>query len=288
MSVLDLTAPSRWTAIWDELISGLTVGVLLTDESGQVLATNDVACRIMRLDKSDLLTGGRPDGWGVHDDTGASMPDWSEIAAQVLRAGTPLSTPFVIDEDGRATTRVWADYHPVRAHGQSRVLVLLQPVEFDVAHSRGLRDPLTSLPARALLLDRLDQALIRARTRATLATLVLVDVQGLAAFNEKHGFDRGDELLTLLASRMRQGLRDDDTVARYGGDEFAIVADHPNGAGERIAAQCKEVAGWPMQLGRKRIRPRLRISWVTSDGNASVHSVLERAEQQLRDPSHTA
>lgn len=285
MSVLDLTVPSRWTAIWDELISGLTVGVLLTDESGQVLATNDVACRIMRVTKTDLLTGSRPYGWRVQDDTGSSTPDWTEVAAQVLRAGTPLSTPFVITEDDQPATRVWADYHPVRAHGRSRVLVLLQPVEFDVLHSRGLRDPLTSLPGRALLLDRLDQALIRARTRAMLATFVLVDVQGLDAFNKKHGFECGDELLTLLATRLRQGLRDDDTVARYSGDEFAIVADHPHGAGERIAEQCREVGGVPMQLGRKRFRPRLRVSWVTSDGNASVHSVLERAEQALRGPA---
>lgn len=281
MSVLDLTAPSRWTAIWDELISGLTVGVLLTDTGGQVLATNDVACRIMRLSKSELLTGARPEGWKVRDDTGASMPDWAEMAAQVLRAGTPMSTPFVITEDDQVTTRIWADYHPVRAHGRSRVLVLLQPVEFDVTTARGLRDPLTGLPSRALLLDRLDQALVRARSRSTLATFVLVDVQGLAAFNEKHGFEHGDQLLTLLAARLRQGLREDDTVARYGGDEYAIVADHPHGAGERIAEQCREVASCPMQLGRKRVRPRLRVSWVTSDGNASVQSVIQRAEEQL-------
>jgi diguanylate cyclase (GGDEF)-like protein len=281
MSVLDLTAPSRWTAIWDELISGLTVGVLLTDTGGQVLATNDVACRIMRLSKSELLTGARPEGWQVRDDTGASMPDWAEMAAQVLRAGTPMSTPFVITEDDQVTTRIWADYHPVRAHGRSRVLVLLQPVEFDVTTARGLRDPLTGLPSRALLLDRLDQALVRARSRSTLATFVLVDVQGLAAFNEKHGFEHGDQLLTLLAARLRQGLREDDTVARYGGDEYAIVADHPHGAGERIAEQCREVASCPMQLGRKRVRPRLRVSWVTSDGNASVQSVIQRAEEQL-------
>lgn len=282
MSVLDLTVPSRWTAIWDELITGLTVGVLLTDERGQVLATNDVAARIMRLGKSDLLTGARPDGWGMRDDTGSTMPDWADLASQVLRAGTPLSTPIVIERRAQPLSRVWADYHPVKAHGRSRVLILLQPVESDVAHGRGLRDPLTSLPARALLLDRLDQALVRARTRATLTTLVLVDIQGLAAFNEKHGFDSGDELLTIVAGRLRQGMRDDFTVARYGGDEFAVVAEHPNGAGEQIAEQCREVAGWPMQVRSKRVRPRLRVSWVTSDGNASVHSVLDRAEQQLR------
>ena len=67
MSVLDVTAPSQLPPIWDELITGLTVGVLLTDERGQVLATNDVAADLMQLTKSDLLTGARPSGWAVRE-----------------------------------------------------------------------------------------------------------------------------------------------------------------------------------------------------------------------------
>jgi diguanylate cyclase (GGDEF)-like protein len=282
MSVLDATTPSRLMSVWDELISGLTVGVLLTDERGQVLATNDVAAELMQLGKADLLTGTRPNGWRVRDDTGAPMPDWAELAGQVLRAETPLSTPMVIARSGQPLTRIWADYHPVQAQGRSRVLILLQSVHTDVPHSRGLLDPLTGLPGRALMLDRLEQSLVRSRTRGTLTTLVLVDVQRLAAFNAEHGFDRGDELLGLLAARLRQGMSDDHTVARYGGDEFAIVAEHPNGTGEEIAQQSRDVAIWPMRLGRRRIRPALRVSWVTTDGHASVHTVLARAEQQLQ------
>lgn len=282
MSVLDVTTSSPWASVWDELISGLTVGVLLADQRGQVLATNDVAVELMRLDRSELLTGNRPDDWDVRDDTGAAMPDWSELVGQVLRAEAPLSTPMVIARSGEPASRIWADYHPVRARGRNRVLVLLQSVHTDVSHSRGLLDPLTGLPGRALLLDRLEQALVRTRTRGTLTTLVLVDVQRLAAFNKEHGFDRGDDLLCMLAGRLRQGLRDDHTVARYGGDEFAIVAEHPSGTGEEIAEQSREVAGWPMRIGRKRVRPGLRVSWVTSDGHASAYSVLTRAEHQLQ------
>ena len=282
MSVLDATVPSQFTPVWDEFITGLTVGVLLTDERGQVLATNDVAAELMQLDKSDLLTGSRPGGWSVRDDTGAPMPDWAELASQVLRSGSPLSTPLVIVRRGEPVSRIWADYRPVEAHGHSRVLMLLQPVHTDVTHSRGLMDPLTGLPGRALLLDRLEQSLVRARTRGTLATFVLVDVRKLRAFNEQHSFDSGDELLCTLASRLRQGMSDDHTVARYGGDEFAVVAEHPNGTGEEIAEQAREVASWPMRVGRKRIRPGLRVSWVTTDGHATVHSVLSRAEQQLQ------
>lgn len=282
MSVLDATVSSRLSAVWDDLIHGLTVGMLLTDERGQVLATNDVASEMMQLSKSDLLTGNRPGNWTMRDDTGSEMPDWSELAMQVLRAGTPLSAPIVVTCGNQPSGRIWVDYHPVRQQGLSRVLILLQPVYTDVSHSRGLLDPLTGLPARALLFDRLDQALARARTRATLTTFILIDIRGLASFNKEHGFENGDELLTILAGRLRQGLRDDYTVARYGGDEFAVVADHPSGAGEQIAEQTREAAGWPMRVGSKRVRPSLCVSWVTSDGHASVHSVLSRAEQQLQ------
>ncbi|KEI43741.1 diguanylate cyclase [Saccharopolyspora rectivirgula] len=281
MSVLGVTAPSQLVPVWDELITGLTVGVVLTDERGQVLASNDVAADLMQLAKSDLLTGTRPSGWQVQDDTGAPMPDWSEIAGQVLRVGSPLSKPMTIVRSGQPVSRVWADYHAVRVQGRRRVLVLLQPVQGEVSHTRGLIDPLTGLPGRVLLLDRLEQFLTRSRCRGTLSTLVLVDVQQLAAFNARYGFERGDELLTVLAGRLREGLSDEQTVARYGGDEFAVVAEHPNGTGEEVAQQIRSIVGWPMRISGVRVRPVLRFSWVTTDGNTSVHSVLARAEQQL-------
>ncbi|WP_236623210.1 GGDEF domain-containing protein [Saccharopolyspora rectivirgula] len=276
-----MTAPSQLVPVWDELITGLTVGVVLTDERGQVLASNDVAADLMQLAKSDLLTGTRPSGWQVQDDTGAPMPDWSEIAGQVLRVGSPLSKPMTIVRSGQPVSRVWADYHAVRVQGRRRVLVLLQPVQGEVSHTRGLIDPLTGLPGRVLLLDRLEQFLTRSRCRGTLSTLVLVDVQQLAAFNARYGFERGDELLTVLAGRLREGLSDEQTVARYGGDEFAVVAEHPNGTGEEVAQQIRSIVGWPMRISGVRVRPVLRFSWVTTDGNTSVHSVLARAEQQL-------
>jgi diguanylate cyclase (GGDEF)-like protein len=115
-----------------------------------------------------------------------------------------------------------------------------------------------------------------------LVTFVLVDIQQLARFNEDLGFDRGDELLGIFAGRLRQGLSDERTVARYGGDEFAVIAEHPNSTGEKIAEQARDAVSWPMRVGGKRVRPSVRVSWVTTDGHASVYSVLARAEQQLQ------
>lgn len=249
-------------AVWDEFVSELPIGVLLQDEHGAVLAANPLA--------SSLLGGAH----GC-DDSGAPLPSCADRAAQVLRTGCPLTIPMVLPH-----AQVWAEYHPIVLRGQ--VLVLLRPVQSDVPHSAGLLDALTGLPGRALLLDRLDQALIRARTQGTLASLVLADVHRMAAVNAAHGFQRGDELLTAVARRLRQGLRADYTVARYGGDSFAVVAEHPNGSGAAVAERVRELAGRAVRLGGVRVRPGVRVCWVTSDGEAPLHAVIANVEERLR------
>ncbi|SDP75279.1 diguanylate cyclase (GGDEF) domain-containing protein [Actinopolyspora xinjiangensis] len=283
MSVVYATGVSQFTGVWDELIMGLTAGFMLTDERGQVLATNDAAAELLRLDRTDLLTGSRPADWAMRDSTGARLPDWTDLTSQVLRTGTRMSTPVVITRHGEPTGHLWMDYQPTRSCSQQRVLMFLQPVEAEVSHSRGLTDPLTGLPGRVLLLDRLDQALARARCRGTLTTLVLVDVRRLEQFNVEYGFAQGDELLTMMAGRLRQSVADEHTVARFGGDEFAVVVEHPSGTGDEIAEGARGAVVRPMRLQRRQVRPSVRVSWVTSDGNASVHSVINRAERQLKD-----
>ncbi|MBW4719414.1 sensor domain-containing diguanylate cyclase [Saccharothrix obliqua] len=256
------------SAVWDELVSGLPYGVLLLDGSGAVLAGNRAACALMGV----LPGHPRPE---ARDPSGAPLPTCAELAEQVLRTRAPLVIPMVLPH-----AKVWAEYQPLEPRGQ--VLLVLRPVQADVPNSARMLDALTGLPGRALLLDRLDQALVRARTHGTLASLVLADVRQLAAVNREHGFERGDELLTVIASRLRAGLREDYTVARYGGDEFAVVAEHPNGSGEALAARVRELAGRGVRIAGRRVRPGVRACWVTSDGAASPHSVIAYVEERLR------
>ncbi|QTR05855.1 GGDEF domain-containing protein [Saccharothrix algeriensis] len=269
MSTVQTTA-SR--AVWDELVSELPVGVLLQDGAGAVLAGNRLAASLLGVPSAELPGLRRPPG---RDASGAPLPSGAELAAQVLRTGAPLTIPMVLPH-----AHVWAEYHPLEPRGQ--VLVVLWPVQADVPHSARLLDGLTGLPGRALLLDRLGQALTRARTHGTLASLVLADVHRMAEVNREHGFRRGDELLTAIAGRLRQGLRADYTVARYGGDRFAVVAEHPNGSGEAVAARVRELAGRAVRIAGSRVRPGVRVCWVTSDGDAPLHSVLAYVEERLR------
>lgn len=265
--------------VWGELVAELDIGLLLQDEHGTVLAGNDLAADLLGLTRAELLTDGT--SGRLTCDDGTPLPDPADLAGQVLRTETQLAVPVLVSRRG---LRLWATYYPVSHRNRPRLLVVLRPVHTEVGHAHGLLDPLTGLPDRALLLDRLDQALIRARTHGTLASLVLLDLCRMAEINDRFGFHRGDVLLTVLAGRLREGLRDDHTVARYGGNRFAVVAEHPGGTGEPVAARVRDLLGRSVRLGGHRINPSARVRWVTSDGTASVHSVITHLESRLDHP----
>ena len=84
-------------------------------------------------------------------------------------------------------------------------------------------DVLTGLPNRALGMDRLSQALAMARRNVAMTALVFVDLDGFKGINDTHGHEAGDRVLKEVAGRLSSCVRETDTVARFGGDEFLLV-----------------------------------------------------------------
>ena len=84
-------------------------------------------------------------------------------------------------------------------------------------------DTLTDLPNRILLSDRLHQAIIQTKRHKLTLAVIYLDLDGFKEINDTYGHDNGDILLKVLSSRIKQILRDGDTIARLGGDEFVIV-----------------------------------------------------------------
>ncbi|WP_158968119.1 EAL domain-containing protein [Paraglaciecola sp. L3A3] len=84
-------------------------------------------------------------------------------------------------------------------------------------------DVLTNLPNRTLLTDRLNQALSQSKHNKNQVAIILLDLDGFKEVNDTHGHSVGDELLVIFAARLKDILRDCDTLARYGGDEFVAI-----------------------------------------------------------------
>ena len=90
---------------------------------------------------------------------------------------------------------------------------------------QAFHDPLTGLPNRALFLDRLTGALARSERRGSAVAVLFLDIDRFKVINESLGHDAGDGLLRSLARRLAGALRPDDTVARFGGDEFTVLCE---------------------------------------------------------------
>ncbi|WP_371922942.1 diguanylate cyclase domain-containing protein [Pseudomonas sp. 2FG] len=88
-------------------------------------------------------------------------------------------------------------------------------------------DPLTDLPNRRYLIERVEVALADAQRRAETAALMLIDLDHFKPINDNHGHDAGDLMLRTIAQRLSQHVRSNDMVARLGGDEFAVLIGGP-------------------------------------------------------------
>jgi diguanylate cyclase (GGDEF)-like protein/PAS domain S-box-containing protein len=103
-------------------------------------------------------------------------------------------------------------------------------------------DPLTALPNRRLLLERLQRALTLTRRNGQHGALLFVDVDNFKHINDEHGHHMGDLLLQEIASRLGRVVRESDTVARIGGDEFVIVLEHLNEDPTLARTEARQIA----------------------------------------------
>lgn len=146
-------------------------------------------------------------------------------------------------------------------------------------------DPLTGLPNRRLLADRLQQAMARSRREGTRVAVAYVDLDGFKAVNDKHGHEAGDHLLVAVSARMRQAVRDFDTVCRLGGDEFVVVIGDLQESEESMPAIARLLASVsePLVIGNTRISVTgsLGVAFYPQDQDIGADQLLRQADQAM-------
>ncbi len=149
---------------------------------------------------------------------------------------------------------------------------------------QAFHDPLTGLPNRTLLLDRLERALVQTLRGGARPALLLLDLDGFKVVNDSLGHAAGDRLLIALAERLAAAMRPGDTIARLGGDEFAVLLDTATDihAATAVADRLLDALATPLALdGRELVvEASLGIALAT-DGAARPDDLLRDADLAL-------
>ena len=152
-----------------------------------------------------------------------------------------------------------------------------------VAH-RALHDPLTGLPNRTLLLDRLGTALRALGRRRTLVGVLFCDLDRFKVVNDSLGHAVGDQLLQEVARRLAGVVRPSDTVARLGGDEFVVLCDDLESADQcrSVADRLTEALRRPVDVGATQVTLGGSVGIaLTSDANAEPEALLRDADAAM-------
>lgn len=187
---------------------------------------------------------------------------WISEHAHVVRSpgGEPLYYEGTVED-------ITAQYH------------YRQQLEYQATH-----DPLTGLPNRNLLQDRLQQVVRLASRRGTKGSLAFVDVDNFKLVNDSLGHGAGDKLLVEVARRLKSCLRDSDTVARYGGDEFVLILGDYDGLAEtlHILHRIQDAIAEPITLDGQEVRVNCSIGVsIFPDDGVDLDVLLRHADAAM-------
>ena len=148
---------------------------------------------------------------------------------------------------------------------------------------QALHDPLTGLPNRLLIIDRLEQALGRSGRGLGLVGVLYLDLDRFKLINDGLGHAAGDELLRVVARRVEGAVRSSDTVGRLGGDEFVAVCDGLQTEAELMALvqRIDTALAQPCLLGEEEVFVGASVGVAIGDGTEGSEELIRRADEAM-------
>ena len=262
-------------------------GIMITDECGIIIDVNEAFSLITsygRLEvlgkNANMLGSGHQSKdffalmWRELQEKGHWYGElWNrrkngEVYAEMLNIGA------LRDAKGRITQYV----------GLFSDITALKDHEKELEHIAHY-DALTDLPNRLLFSDRLQQAMVQAHRRQRRLAVAYLDLDGFKAINDHYGHEAGDLLLIALALRMKQALREGDTLSRIGGDEFvAILLDLDDiHACEPTLVRLLAAVAQPVQLNTMalKVSASLGVTFYPQEESVEADQLLRQADQAM-------
>jgi diguanylate cyclase (GGDEF)-like protein/PAS domain S-box-containing protein len=274
--------------------------LIFLDKTTDLVLFKDAAGRLLFCSASLARLTGHDDWRSLVGKTEADLFDGetarhtAEQDARILRTGEPLLNEIqpMTREDG---TPGWMSVSrwPIigEADGDSEGLfAIARDITDEHRRQEQLQrtahfDSVTGLPNRALLADRLEQAMAAAERRGTELAVLYLDLDGFKAINDRHGHAAGDRALASVSKVMQASVRRGDTVARVGGDEFVIVLVDLNSRKEclllveRLLGKLAE----PLAVGDQRVSlsASAGLSFYARGVSADAERLLRQADQAM-------
>ena len=245
------TAPIATTDTDDVLRVAATVfeaaqGMMVTDARGRIVRVNQAFVRITGYSAEEVL-GQTPRLLS----SGRHVPGfYASMWAAIARDGSWEGEIWNRRKNGEvypehlSITAVRSHEGDIINYVAALTDITLSKAANDEIRSLAFYDPLTRLPNRRLLLDRLRQVLAASSQHDSHCALMFIDLDNFKTLNDTLGHNVGDQLLQQVAERLQSGLRKGDTVARLGGDEFVVLV-------EGLSSGAREAAGEVEALGAK-------------------------------------
>jgi diguanylate cyclase (GGDEF)-like protein/PAS domain S-box-containing protein len=296
-----LAAAIERAAITEALLAAQERAQVTLDSIGDAVISTDVEGRVTYLN----LVAERLTGWRLHEAMGLPLQEVFRIVDAVTRTTVPnpmamategnvpvgLPTACILIRRDAVETAIEDSAAPI--HDRLGRVTGAVMVFHDVSTARALtlklayiaqHDPLTGLPNRALLSDRLDQAISQARRHDTALAMLYLDLDRFKHINDSLGHLVGDQLLQTVALRLTECVRATDTVCRLGGDEFVIllseVAHTQDAAG--IADKILQSLRQPQLLGDQELQVTASIGIVVHPGDGTAaEALLQNADSAM-------
>lgn len=173
-------------------------------------------------------------------------------------------------------------YEPASLARSIRYAIERKALESQLAQ-QALHDALTTLPNRTLLLERLNPALARGTRTGDKLALLYLDLDGFKPINDEFGHDAGDAVLIEVARRLRAVVRPQDTVARIGGDEFAVMCEGFRSDTEirSLVSRMEDAIAQPIQIASPRSPSGHEARRVTASIGIAFASAAEMSAEEL-------